>query len=142
MRKAIFSGAFAALLVCGGTTANGPTANGRANGTTLDLLGTNIVTQGDTGPKNAPNPANTPNPNGFDGNAGPATLPASPLAEGLTGPSRTRGCAVPSACPELFPTPGGIDPLDPSLSNETFVRTTAGDATVAVLPGAAPGGSD
>jgi len=115
------------------------TARGRAFGTTLDLLGTNLVTQGDTGAKNAPNPANTPNPNAFDGNAGPATLPAAPLAEVVTGPSRTRGCSNSSGCPDLFPTPAPAGALPASLADKQFVFSEGGNATASVLIGAAQG---
>src|ERR1044071_4970118 len=143
MRKAIINATLAGLLLCGATVASAQnTAQGRAFGMTFDVGGTNVITQSDTGTRNAPNPANTPNPNGFDVTAAGATVPGAPLIEAVTGPSRTRGCASPSACPELFATPSATDPLDPSLSNELFVHSRAGDATVALLPGAAPGSAD
>jgi len=56
----------------------------------------------------------------------------------ITGPSRTRGCSVPFVCAELFPVVS-LDPLDPSLFNETFARSSAGNATVTVLPALIPG---
>ena len=143
MRTAIINAAFAGLLLCGATVASAQnTAQGRATGTTLDISGTNVITQSDTGTHNAPNPANTPNPNAFDVTAAGATVPGAPLIEAVTGPSRTRGCSSTSGCPELFATPSATDPLDPSLSNETFVHSRAGDATVSLLPGAAPGSAD
>jgi uncharacterized repeat protein (TIGR01451 family) len=143
MRKAITNATLAAFVLCAATVANAQnTAQGRATGMTLDIGGTSVITQSDTGTHNAPNPANTPNSNGFDATAAGSTVPAAPLIEAVTGPSRTRGCASPSGCPELFATPSAVDPLDPSLSNEVFVHSRAGDATVALLPGAAPGGTD
>jgi len=143
MRKAIINATLAGVLLCGATVASAQdTAQGRGFGTTLDIGGTNAVTQGDTGLKNAPNPSNTPSPNAFDGSAGPATLPAAPLIEAITGPSRTRGCSSGTGCPELFPTPAGSDPLDPTLSDEVFTHSTGGDATVSLLPAAIPGGTD
>jgi uncharacterized repeat protein (TIGR01451 family) len=143
MRKAIINATLAGLLLCGATVAGAQnTAQGRAFGTTLDIGGTNAITQGDTGLKNAPNPSNTPSPNAFDGNAAGATVPAAPLIEAITGPSRTRGCSSGTGCPELFPTPAGSDPLDPTLSDEVFTHSTGGDATVSLLPAAIPGGTD
>jgi uncharacterized repeat protein (TIGR01451 family) len=115
------------------------TARGQAFGTTLELLGTNIVDQSDTGVKTAPNAANTPNPNAFDGNAAGAQLPAAPLAEVVTGPSRTRGCSSSTGCPNLFPTPAPGDALDPTLANKQFVFSEAGNATASVLIGQAMG---
>jgi len=143
MRKAIINATLAGVLLCGATVASAQdTAQGRGFGATLDIGGTNAVTQGDTGLKNAPNPSNTPSPNAFDGSAGPATLPAAPLIEVITGPSRTRGCSSGTGCPELFPTPAGSDPLDPTLSDEVFTHSTGGDATASLLPAAIPGGTD
>ena len=129
MRKAIINATLAGLLLCGATVASAQnTAQGRAFGMTFDVGGTNVITQSDTGTRNAPNPANTPNPNGFDVTAAGATVPGAPLIEAVTGPSRTRGCASPSACPELFATPSATDPLDPSLSNGVIVGRIARSA--------------
>jgi uncharacterized repeat protein (TIGR01451 family) len=115
------------------------TARGRAFGTTLDVGGTNVITQGDTGTKTAPNPANTPNPNAFDATASAATVPAAPLAEVVTGPSRTRGCSNSSGCPNLFPTPAPTGALPASLANKQFVLSEGGSSTTSLLIGQAMG---
>ncbi len=126
-----------ALLCLSVVPAAAQTAQGRAFGTTLDLLGSTLVDASDTQTRTAPNVANSPNPNGFAGVAAGAQVPVRPIAEVITGPSITRGCAVPGGCPELFNSPtAGFTPLNGNLSNETFVHSVAGDATASVLIGA------
>src|SRR5438874_5285836 len=119
MRKAIISVALtsASIFFSGSVWAQTDTSAGQAFSTSLNLAGTPLITQSDTGPQNAPNPLNTPNPDGYGVTAPGAFIPLSPLAEVVTGPSTTRGCVVPNGCPELFATPGPT-PLDPSLGNE------------------------
>jgi uncharacterized repeat protein (TIGR01451 family) len=141
MRKAII-GAALVVLFCGAASVGAQdTASGRAIGSTLETGGTTVVTQSDTGPQTAPNPTNTPNANGFDKTVPGSFVPLAPLANVVTGPSTTRGCAVPNGCPELFSTPGPT-PLAATLSDEVFAQSDAGSATAAVLPSAAPGGAD
>ena len=115
------------------------TASGQAFGTTLDFAGTNIVNQSNTGVHTAPNPANTPNPDAFDATAAGSTVPAAPLADVVTGPSRTRGCSSSSGCANLFPTPAPGDALAPSLASKEFVFSEGGNSTTSVLIGQAQG---
>jgi uncharacterized repeat protein (TIGR01451 family) len=117
-------------------------ARGQAFGTTLDFAGSNVIDQSDTGAHTAPNPANTPNPNAFDATAAGSTVPAAPLADVVTGPSRTRGCASSSGCPNLFPTPAPTDALSATLLNKQFVFSEGGNSTTSVLIGAAPQGKN
>ena len=141
MRKAVVSLVAALLLGGAGSAAAQNTAEGRAFGATLDLLGETIIDQSDTGTRTAPNPANTPNPATINVTASGATIPAAPLAEVITGPSTTRGCSTPNGCPTLFSTPGPT-PLSGNLSNEVFVQSDAGEATASVLIDVAPGGEN
>ena len=113
------------------------TAQGRAFGTILDLLGTTLDDQSDTGVQSAPNPTGTPGPNSFDKTKSGATVNIDPLAEVVTGPSRTRGCSNSSGCPELFSTPGPT-PLNSTLQTKQFAFSEAGNATASALIGQAP----
>jgi len=143
MRTAI-SLTVAAAFFCGAVAARAQsnTATGRAFSTSLDVGGTNAFTQSDTGIKNADdNPATTTTPTEFNATAPGALVPADPLANVVTGPSTTRGCAVPSGCPDLFTTPGPT-PLPSTLGNEVFANSHGGSSTAVVFPGAAPGGVD
>src|ERR1051326_2479718 len=126
-----------------------PIARGQAFGTRLDLGGTNAIDQSDTGVQTAPNAAKTPAPtpspgcakststsaDSFDVCAGGAQIPAAPLAEVVTGPSRTRGCSHISGCPDLFPpaapalTPTPIGPLSATLQGKQFVFSEGGNST-------------
>jgi len=142
MRKAVVVSTLAGLILGGATWAAAQnTAQGRAFGTTLDLLGQTLVDQSDTQLQSAPKPSNSPNPSTFDVTAAGATVPLSPIAEVITGPSTTRGCSTPGGCPSLFANPGPT-PLSQSLANEVFVNSIAGDATASVLIDAAPGGAN
>ena len=144
MRKAI-SRAVAAALLCGAVAARAQsnTATGRGFSTSLDVGGSPAFPPvSDTGTHTADdNPATTTTPTEFSATASGALIPAAPLANVVTGPSTTRGCAVPSGCPDLFTTPGPT-PLPSTLSNEVFASTHGGSSTAVVLPGAAPGGVD
>lgn len=128
MRRVAFL--LATLLSIGGVAEAQTSASGRAFGTTVDLLGGNLVDQSDTQEATAPSASNAPNPSAFDRTAAGATIPASPIAEVVTGPSRTRGCVDAGGCANL----GG------SVPQGQFVLSEAGNATASVLPGAAPGG--
>jgi hypothetical protein len=114
------------------------TASGSAFGTILRLLdAANLVDQSDTGTVTAPNPSGTPS---YDTTAAGATIPAAPLAEVVTGPSRVRGCSATGGCPNLFPTPAPAGALPAGLAaGKQFARSEAGNATASVLIDQAPG---
>ena len=136
MRKAVIAVSVSALLVGGANFAAAQTsAQGRAFGTRLDLLGSNIVDQSDTQLRTAPNASNTPT---IDATAAGATIDIAPIAQVITGPSTVRGCSTAGGCPNLFSTPGPT-PLAANLDNEVFVESDAGDATASVLVGQGPG---
>src|SRR5882724_531554 len=119
------------------------TASGKAFGTILELLGVTLDDQSDTGTVTAPNASNTPNTNAYDKTAAGATIPLSPIAEVVTGPSRVRGCVDAAGCPNLFPTPAPTGALSPALAaGKKFARSEAGNATASVLINAAPGGAN
>ena len=139
----------AALLSIGGVAEAQTSASGRGFGATLDLLGTNLIDQSDTGTATAPSASNTPNPSAFDKKADEATVSLAPIAEVITGPSRTRGCVAAGGCPNLFPTPApSSGALDTSLAAQQFVKSDGGTAVASVLlngaagTGGLPGGTD
>jgi len=119
--------------------ANAQNAQGRAFGTTLTLGGSSVIDQSDTGVQTAPN--GSVNPDCINGSAAGATVPAPPLIDVITGPSRTRGSINPGDCNVLF-SPPGADPLDPTLKGKFFVHSKAGNSTTAFLVGQAPGPAD
>ncbi len=120
-----------ALLSIGGS-ANAQTASGRAFGTTLDLLNSNLVDQSDVS-RSAPSASNGSDPNKYDGTAAGSTFNLNPIAHIISGPSRVRGCSSSSGCPGLSVPPG----LGPH-----FAYSEGGNATAGVLLNLATGGAN
>jgi uncharacterized repeat protein (TIGR01451 family) len=108
---------FCAVVALPVTASAQVTAEGRAFGATVDLLGTNLVTTSDTGTRSATAPGS------FNRTANEAEVPLAPLAEVSSGPSSTSGTAT-------------VD------GDGTVVNSLGGNATARVLVGQASPGVD